>query len=252
VPTPPPAPEPGTWVAGGDPGVSWTASASSQYQSCAEYDLCNYSYAVDGTSAGKGTAGQTMALDGPKLAPSPYSQWVQVDFGARLAISRWRLKSGIVDSFAAENAVLEVGSAAVRGSTIANDPKGAGFAVSAPFAPVSASTVRVAIPGEWPSSSLESPNQLYVNEIQFFVAHAPPTPPPTPVPPTPPPTLAKCVGASRDLPQSQCDAWTELYDSTGGEAWLCCDGTRVDPCACQGSGGASPTCDVDNSTVITM
>ena len=54
----------GAWVAGGDSDVSWTATASSQYYGCSGYDLCNYDYAVDGTSADGGSEGKILALNG--------------------------------------------------------------------------------------------------------------------------------------------------------------------------------------------
>jgi Leucine-rich repeat (LRR) protein len=47
-----------------------------------------------------------------------------------------------------------------------------------------------------------------------------------------PPTCS-CIGASANLVQSDCSAWTEFYDATGGSQWTNCSGLRNDPCACR-------------------
>ena len=148
----------GAWVAGGDAGVSWTVTASSQYDNCAAYDLCDYQYAVDGTSAGNGTTGKTLDLNGPLNVQ--YPQFVHIDFGAPLTVSRWRVWSG-GDSYSGKDMSLK----GVNGSLIAH---AGGGAESEPFTAVTASNISVVIPSEWPSSNPSSAFQLYMTEIQFF------------------------------------------------------------------------------------
>ena len=51
-----------------------------------------------------------------------------------------------------------------------------------------------------------------------------------------------CIGKSASLAASQCQAWVDLHDSTGGPDWSDCARQRLDPCACDalvtcGSGG---------------
>eukprot|EP00937_MAST-01D_sp_MAST-1D-sp2_P004103 g4103.t1 len=43
-----------------------------------------------------------------------------------------------------------------------------------------------------------------------------------------------CTGASMDLPQSECDAWHDIFDAWNGETWYACNLIRSDPCACKG------------------
>ena len=65
-----------------------------------------------------------------------------------------------------------------------------------------------------------------------------------------------CTGNSTKLPQAQCEAWIDLYDSTGGDNWAgnaaAC--TRTDPCSCDTS--VAPftwrVCDPTNTMVQTM
>ena len=134
----------GAWVAGGDAGVSWTVTASSQYNNCGAYDLCDYQYAVDGTSAGNGTTGKTFDLNGPLNVL--YPQFVHIDFGAPLTVSRWRVWSGANDNYNGRDMSLE----GVNGSLIAHAADGA---ESEPFAPLTVSNINIVILGAWPSSS---------------------------------------------------------------------------------------------------
>ena len=42
-----------------------------------------------------------------------------------------------------------------------------------------------------------------------------------------------CTGKSASLPQAECEAWQEFYDSTGGPGWsVFCNDKRDDPCSC--------------------
>ena len=41
-----------------------------------------------------------------------------------------------------------------------------------------------------------------------------------------------CGGASAGLNASDCAAWSDLFDATGGSAWAHCSGSRLDPCGC--------------------
>ena len=34
--------------------------------------------------------------------------------------------------------------------------------------------------------------------------------------------------------RDDCQAWTDLYDATGGPKWTACSDKRLDPCSCQG------------------
>ena len=54
----------------------------------------------------------------------------------------------------------------------------------------------------------------------------------TPVPPPPPPSGQPCVGNSTSLKPTQCEAWVDFYDSTGGKDWEFCSDNRLDPCSC--------------------
>ena len=71
-----------------------------------------------------------------------------------------------------------------------------------------------------------------------------------------PRAVAACTGNSTKLPQAQCEAWIDLYDSTGGDNWAgnaaAC--TRTDPCSCDTS--VAPftwrVCDPTNTMVQTM
>jgi hypothetical protein len=171
----------GSWVAGGDEGVSWKVTASSQYDGCSGYDLCNYQYACDGTtSTVNGTVGKVFALGGPSEVA--YPQWVQIDFGGPLPISRWRVWSGAgrkgqrvlssgLSQYSGKDMHLEIEGKNVSGSQIANaDVSGGGGSafVSDPFAAVAVQVIRVMIPDEWPNSAPGNGFQLYMNEIQFF------------------------------------------------------------------------------------
>ena len=54
--------------------------------------------------------------------------------------------------------------------------------------------------------------------------------------------MTECVGQSADLIPSQCAAWIEFYDTTGGAAWTRSENLRTDPCrsdrsACGPGGG---------------
>ena len=44
-----------------------------------------------------------------------------------------------------------------------------------------------------------------------------------------------CTGSSAGLAPAECDAWIQLYDSTGGSDWSSCSGHRSDPCSCSQS-----------------
>ena len=65
-----------------------------------------------------------------------------------------------------------------------------------------------------------------------------------------------CTGNSTKLPEAQCEAWIDLYDSTSGDKWtgnaVTC--TRTDPCSCDTS--VAPytwrVCDTTNTMVQTM
>jgi hypothetical protein len=57
----------------------------------------------------------------------------------------------------------------------------------------------------------------------------PPMPPAPPPPPPPPPPSGKCDGG---LAASDCEAWIDLYDRTGGTNWTHCSGNRLSPCSC--------------------
>jgi hypothetical protein len=58
------------------------------------------------------------------------------------------------------------------------------------------------------------------------------------------PTLSRapcsaCNGSSTNLPATECAAWIQLFDATGGSGWKlndhttkCCRGNRRDPCGC--------------------
>ena len=61
-----------------------------------------------------------------------------------------------------------------------------------------------------------------------------------------------CTGASTNLAQDQCDAWGDFYDALAGDGWTHCQGTKSDPCSCQGNFGTDPTCSSDGTTVNTM
>ena len=57
----------------------------------------------------------------------------------------------------------------------------------------------------------------------------PPGPPPgPPLPPAPP--SGKCLGG---LVAGDCQAWTDIYDATGGANWIACSDKRLDPCSCE-------------------
>jgi hypothetical protein len=58
--------------------------------------------------------------------------------------------------------------------------------------------------------------------------------------PTPAPT-PPCYGSSAVLPPSECIAWTEFFDATGGPQWAVCSHTRLNPCGCYG--GVQVECD---------
>jgi hypothetical protein len=207
APTPPtPAPESGSWIAGGDLGISWVASASSQFLYCQRYDFCDYQHMVDGTSAGAGTLGLTFALNGPKRAT--YPQWLQIDFGVNLTISRWRLAASNGNIYAAKDATLEVRNTTVIGSIIhdTRSASGSGLCASEQFEPVMASVVRIAIAGEWPAGGGDSSTQVYIREVQFFVAHVPP--------PTPRPGTLFCG-------KSYADATTRCHAPCDGTSTSC-------------------------------
>ena len=175
----------GSWVAGGDPGVSWDATASSQYESCAAYDLCDAQYTIDGTSAGNGTRGKTLCLDGPNYVS--YPQWVEIDFGKALTFTRWRLWSGRWHPSSGafwncKNCQLQVDGALISGSVIQDEypqnglpgdwTAGSVAEVSAEFVPVTAQVVRVFIPGEW-DDGYDMGFQLYMS---FVSSHYHPRP----------------------------------------------------------------------------
>jgi hypothetical protein len=62
-------------------------------------------------------------------------------------------------------------------------------------------------------------------------APAPPPGPPPPPPGPPAPPTGKCLGG---LVGDDCQAWTDLYDATGGPKWTACSNKRLDPCSCHG------------------
>jgi hypothetical protein len=49
-----------------------------------------------------------------------------------------------------------------------------------------------------------------------------------------PPTCG-CVGSSANLPQTECEAWISIFDSTVGPQWKYCKDSRLDPCNCSGA-----------------
>ena len=190
---PSPGPSSGAWVAGGDEGNNWTASASSQYGGCAGYDLCRYSHICDGTSSGNGgsgTVGKIFALQGPNSHPFP--QWVQIDFGHPLTFTKWRVWSGsgpplrLYSSprrrlqFAGKDMSLAIGPDwnVVPGSNIANSDSvqdHTNGVKSGSFQPVTAQVVRVYIQDEWKDSDPENGFQLYIDEVQFFASGSSPS-----------------------------------------------------------------------------
>ena len=58
-----------------------------------------------------------------------------------------------------------------------------------------------------------------------------------------------CTGSSTELHPAQCDAWIDFYDATGGKAWIVCNDTRTDPCACTGYLGKFPVCNPSKTSV---
>jgi hypothetical protein len=63
-----------------------------------------------------------------------------------------------------------------------------------------------------------------------------------------------CDGSSANLPAGQCQAWADLYDSTGGDSWTGLCRTRTDPCSCSGnrwfSGVAESLCNDGNTAIV--
>ena len=58
--------------------------------------------------------------------------------------------------------------------------------------------------------------------------------------------ISKCHGASSKLPAAQCEAWQDLFDSTGGHSWTVCAGGRLDPC------GACEFCDSAGTNIVAI
>ena len=54
---------------------------------------------------------------------------------------------------------------------------------------------------------------------------------------------------SSDLSAAGCNAWVDLFDSTGGTGWTYCSQYRLDPCACTGNNAAVACL---NSHIMTM
>ena len=48
---------------------------------------------------------------------------------------------------------------------------------------------------------------------------------------------ATCIGQSADLAPSDCAAWVDLFDATGGKEWKLFSGNRLDPCGAWASQG---------------
>ena len=58
-----------------------------------------------------------------------------------------------------------------------------------------------------------------------------------------------CTGGklSAKLPASECKAWQDIFDSTGGATWNGCSDKRDDPCSCQETAGVA--CNGDNHII---
>jgi hypothetical protein len=139
--------------------------------------------------------GKSLDLDGPNYVKFP--QWVEINFGEPLRISRWRLWSG-PGGWSTKDAQLEVDGKAIAGSTISNEPGTVWLkeaAVSEAFESVTTATVRITIPGTWATDE-STMFQCYVNEIQFFVGE--------PTPSTFACKGGKCVPDPKGLPKDKC------------------------------------------------
>ena len=61
-----------------------------------------------------------------------------------------------------------------------------------------------------------------------------------------------CTNSSANLAQPECDAWVELFDSTGGPAWTNCRGNRFDPCGCEYGSWSGVVCDDPGTTLLKL
>jgi Leucine-rich repeat (LRR) protein len=66
--------------------------------------------------------------------------------------------------------------------------------------------------------------------------------------------VCDCIGKSANLAQSECDAWIDLYDATGGTHWTHCRDNRLDPCGCadEVNAGALVSCYQDHIVDVSL
>jgi hypothetical protein len=169
------------WVAGGDPGQAWTATASSQYQGCSLFNLCNPQYAVDGQSDPP-TVGNVLDLQGPGNQPRP--QTVVITFEASKRLYGWRVWVPVC-SYRLRNAELQY--TATKGSSTFSTVESSRLESPVPVSqggtspytvlnatwaqPVAVAAVRIVITSmhDCPQNPA-SVFQLYMAEVQFLEA----------------------------------------------------------------------------------
>ena len=241
---------------------SWTLSNSPKaYDNCATYDICDVTYAVDGSAddlEGKSFVFETTDWTGSTIGP--YN--ITIEMGAKVSLSQYRFYSKSIYTSRVKTMSLQYSTnggdsfADVAGSEldIPDSTNPAGWFNASFSATPYASVWRVFISDAWPTGSTP---QLYFTEVQFFEAsEAEPTNSPTAGPtakptdaPTRNPTADKNICDPTSSSVNVCDECAKDYINTQGS----CDECVAENCAIcdpDNFNGCLNTCDTCCATYI--